>query len=198
MTNPIPIPGWFSPENRSELEFLISTNDIHSVVEVGSFMGLSAVWFARFDQIASVHCVDQWYEGATHESENNLVGTFRRWGYPCPFDFFPLFRANIERSGYWHKIHPVRGHSHYVHREVPVADLVYLDAGHQYHEIERDIEIYRDKARVILCGDDYTPRFEVDGKTKCFGVVEAVRELLPNHEHNGPFWWCDLAKERGK
>lgn len=193
----IPIPGWFADENRAWLARLIESREIRSVVEVGSFMGLSAVWFAQQRDIHSVHCVDTWYEGATFESDNNLVGTFRRWGYPCPFDFFPLFRANVERSGYWHKIHPIRGHSHFVHGEVPVADLVYIDAGHAYAEVKRDIEIYRDKARVILCGDDYVKRDDIDG-TPCFGVIEAVREMFPNHQHSGPFWWVDLQKERGK
>ena len=181
-----PIPGWFAEESRVELERLILQHSIRSVVEVGSFMGLSAVWFAR--RVEQVYCVDTWYEGATFESENNLVGTFRRWGYPCPFDFFPLFRRNVERSGVWHKICPIRGASEFVHGEVPVADLVYLDAGHRYEQVKRDIQIYQDKARVILCGDDYVKRKDVDG-SKCFGVIEAVTELLPDHEHVGPFWY---------
>lgn len=189
----VPIPGWFALENRIELGKLIASRDIKTVAEVGSFLGLSAVWFAR--NVEHVYCIDTWFELATHESENNLVGTLRRWDLPR--DFFPIFRDNIMRSGYWHKITPLKGHSHYVHGEVPIVDLVYLDGDHSYHGCRRDIEIYRDKARVILCGDDYTPRTEPDGR-KCFGVIEAVSELLPNHQHVGPFWWVDLQKERGK
>ena len=189
MPDTLPIAGWFARENREQLGKLIAEHNIKSVVEIGSFLGLSAVWFAQ--RVESVHCVDTWYEGATFESENNLVGTLRRWGYPCPYDFFPLFRDNVMRSGYWHKIHPIKGHSQFVVDEVPFADLIYLDAGHKYEEIKRDIEIYREKAGVILCGDDYTERMESDGtgETPCFGVIEAVTELLPNHQYVGPFWW---------
>lgn len=181
----IPIAGWFAQENQVKLHELIRNNGIKTVVEIGSFLGLSAVWFAQ--RVQHVYCVDQWYEGATHESENNLLGTLRRW--ELPRDFFSLFRDNVMRSGVWHKITPIRGHSHYCHGEVPEADLVYIDAGHAYHQVRRDIELYHEKARVILCGDDYAPRTEADGVTPAFGVIEAVNELLPDSEHVGPFWW---------
>lgn len=175
----IPIAGWFAPENRQTLATLIREHHIKSVVEIGSFLGLSAVWFAG--HVDSVTCVDLWFEPATWESENNLVGTLRRWDLPR--DFFHLFRDNVMRSGLWHKIHPVRGHSHYVAGEVPFADLVYIDGDHSYEGCKRDIEIYRDKARRVICGDDYMVR-------EGFGVVQAVTELLPGHKHTGPFWWA--------
>lgn len=183
------IPGWFAEENRLELEWLIATKNIKSVVEVGSFLGLSAVWFAQ--RVEQVYCVDTWMELATHESENNLVGTLRRWDLPR--DFFPLFRDNVMRSGVWHKICPIKGNSHDVHVEVPVVDLVYLDAGHSYKQLKRDIEIYRDKARVCLCGDDYSVRTEADG-SPAFGVIEAVTEMLPGAQHVGPFWYWERPR----
>jgi len=180
-----PIPGWFALENRRELHRLIECHQIKTVVEVGSFLGLSAVWFAQ--RVEHVYCVDTWFEGATYESENNLVGTLRRWDLPR--DFFSLFRDNVMRSGVWHKICPIKGHSHNVIGEVPYADLVYLDGSHKYADVVKDIQLYRDKARVCLCGDDYAPRMEADGKTPAFGVIEAVNELLPDAQHVGPFWW---------
>lgn len=181
-----PIPGWFALENRRELHRLIECHQIKTVVEVGSFLGLSAVWFAH--RVEHVYCVDQWFEPATHESENNLVGTLRRWDLPR--DFFPLFRDNVMRSGVWHKITPIKGHSRYVHGEVPTADLVYLDGSHAYADVFADIQIYIDKARVVLCGDDYTVRKEADG-SPAFGVIEAVNELLPDAQHVGPFWYWE-------
>jgi hypothetical protein len=182
----MPIAGWFAPENRAKLEELIVRHNIKTVVEVGSFLGLSAVWFAR--RVEHVYCVDTWFELATFESENNLVGTLRRWDLPR--DFFPLFRDNVMRSGVWHKITPIKGHSHYAHGEVPVCDLVYLDGDHSFEGCKRDIEIYRDKARVVLCGDDYTPRTEVDGRP-AFGVINAVDQMLPGAKHVGPFWYWE-------
>jgi hypothetical protein len=180
----LPIPGWFARENREQLGRLIIERDIKSVIEVGSFLGLSAVWFA--ERVEQVYCIDTWMELATYESDNNLVSTLRRWDLPR--DFFPLFRDNVMRSGVWHKICPVKGASQDVHGEVPVCDLVYLDGNHSYEGCKRDIKIYQDKARACLCGDDFTVR-------KDFGVIEAVTELLPGAQHVGPFWyWIREAK----
>jgi hypothetical protein len=180
LEHPIPIAGWFAAENREVLSALIVDHDIKSVVEIGSFLGLSAVWFAQ--RVDSVTCVDRWIEEATFESENNLLGTLRRWDLPR--DFFPLFRDNVMRSGLWHKIHPVKGHSRYVHGEVPFADLVYIDGDHSYDGCKRDIEIYREKARRVICGDDYVER---DG----FGVAQAVQEAFRGrYQTLGAFWWC--------
>ena len=181
----LPIPGWFAEENRRELARLIEQHNIKTVIEVGSFLGLSAVWFAQ--RVEHVYCIDTWFELATFESENNLVGTLRRWDLPR--DFFHIFRDNVMRSGVWHKITPVNGLSQYVSAEVPVCDLVYLDAGHSYEQVKEDIRVYKEKARVILCGDDYAPREEYDGKT-AFGVIEAVGELR-GAQHVGPFWYWE-------
>jgi len=184
MTAPLGIPGWLSDENREQLEDLIAVHDVRSVIEIGSFMGLSAVWFASHPQIERVTCIDTWYEPANYESENNLVATLRRW--ELPRDFFPLFRDNVMRSGYWHKIHPLRGHSRYICGEAPEADLVYIDGDHSYEGVERDITLYRPKAKKVIAGDDFVKRYG-------FGVIEAVREMLPNYQAVGPFWWSILV-----
>jgi hypothetical protein len=34
----------------------------------------------------------------------------------------------------------------------------------------------------VLCGDDHVER-------EGFGVIQAVKEMLPGYQHNGPFWW---------
>lgn len=180
------VPGWFAPENRIHLHDLIAELDINTVAEIGSFLGLSAIWFAMHAPIEHVYCIDTWFEGATYESENNLVGTLRRW--ELPRYFFPLFRDNVMRSGVWDKVTPIKGHSRFVANEVPTVDLVYIDGDHNYEGCKRDIELYRDKARVILCGDDYSERKDLDG-SRCFGVILAVNELLPDAQHAGPFWW---------
>lgn len=176
------IPGWFARENREVLARLIATYGVQSVVEIGSFMGLSAVWFAQ--RVNEVHCVDTWYEPATEPSHNNLVGTFRRWNIPN--DFFHMFRNNVMRSGVWHKINPIRGTSNGVFAHVPLVDLVYVDGDHGYEGCKRDIDMYLAKARKVICGDDYVAR-------EGFGVIEAVSELLPNHEHHGAFWWAVIG-----
>lgn len=179
MTDDLGIAGWFADENRANLERLIKVHKVQSVIEIGSFLGLSAVWFAR--RVNEVTCVDRWFEPAIEANDNNLVSTLARW--ELPNDFFPLFRDNVMRSGVWHKIRPVRGGSTEMHEQAHPVDLVYIDGDHSYEGCKRDLELYGPKARKIICGDDYVVR---DG----FGVIEAVTEMLPHHQSCGPFWWA--------
>jgi hypothetical protein len=179
-------PGWFAKENQEQLARLIAQHSVRTVAEIGSFMGCSAIWFASQPGVEMVYCIDTWHEGATYESDNNLVGTLRRWEWPR--DFFALFRDNIVQAGVWSKVTAIRGHSRFVVGEVPEVDLIYVDGDHSYSGCKRDIELYLHKARKVLCGDDYRHHKDIDG-SKCFGVIEAVTELLPDAQHVGPFWW---------
>jgi len=182
MSEILRIPGWFPEGHRSALERIIEEYHVKSVVEIGSFLGLSAVWFAQ--RVEEVYCIDEWFEHSTQESNNNLVGTLRRWNLPC--DFFSLFRDNVMHSGVWHKIVPVRGNSRRVVERVPVVDLVYVDGDHSYEGCTSDIVNYRTKARGVICGDDYNPNVPE------FGVIHAVDELLPQRQVSGTFWWAVL------
>ena len=175
----IGIAGWFARENRETLHGLIRQHNVRSVVEIGSFLGLSAVWFAQ--RVEQVTCIDTWREDAEEETQNNLLLTLRRWDLPR--DFFGLFRDNVMRSGHWHKILPIRGDSAAMLPQVADADLVYIDGDHSYEGCKRDITLYGPHARKIICGDDYTDR-------EGFGVIQAVSECLPGAQHIGPFWWA--------
>ena len=170
--------GWFSPENRATLGVLIQEHQIESVIEIGSFLGLSAIWFAQ--RVHRIQCVDPWLEEATEPDNNNLVSTMQRFGVPR--DFLRVFLHNIMEFGVAHKVTPIVGKSQDVHMYVVNADLVYIDGDHSYDGCKRDIELYGPKAKKIICGDDYVER-------EGFGVIEAVRELLPDVQNVGPVWW---------
>jgi len=176
------IGGWFPQENRTELERLISQHDIHSVLEIGSFLGLSAAWFASRPGVERVTCVDLWRETATEDSHNNLCATLRRFGIPR--DFYRIFVSNMQEFGVWNRIYTVRGNSRDVHGRVGDHDLVYIDGDHSYAGCLSDLNLYGPKARKVLCGDDFLAQ-------DTFGVIEAVRGYVaPEHLHtNGPFWW---------
>lgn len=178
------IGGWFDPCNRLQLELLIAEHDIHSVLEIGSFLGLSSIWFAQ--RVWSVTCVDKWREDANVPDGNNLLSTLLRFG--TPRDFFHVFLHNIKEFEVDHKITPVRGLSTEVHGLVTDHDLVYLDGDHSYEGCARDLQLYGPKARRVLCGDDFVDRPE-------FGVIQAVEEYADATNQRlrtgGPFWWIE-------
>jgi cephalosporin hydroxylase len=169
--------GWFPPENQRGLARLIEQHQVKSVIEIGSFLGLSARWFA--ERVCHIQCVDKFQEFETEYGVNNLCDTLRQLRLPNPF--YDLFETNMRAAGAWEKITVRRGWSHEVAHLVEPADLVYVDGDHSYEGCKRDVEMYRPKARKILCGDDYSERFP--------GVIQAADEI--GAQHDGPFWWID-------
>lgn len=172
------VTGWFPVENREELERLIHEHNVRTVVEVGTFLGLSAIWFAA--RVERVVCVDRWYEPANAPNGNNLVSTLE--AAKLPKDFFDVFRNNVLRAGVQDKIFPIRGDSNAVHELVEEADLVYIDADHSFEGCSSDIRLYAPKARKVVCGDDYLV-------WDSFRVIEAVKSIYPEHKSRGRFWW---------
>lgn len=177
-TNGMKIPGWFMQSNRDNLERLIKEHDVKSVIEIGSFLGASAAWFA--ERVDRVHCVDKWVETEEEGSYNNLVWTCERTGLPR--NFYHVFVDNMKRAGVFGKIIPSRHWSFRAACLVPDVDLVYIDGDHSLAGCREDILNYLPKARKVICGDDYARRPD-------WGVIQAVSSLLPAHQHAFPFWW---------
>ena len=169
--SPDDILGWLAPGNRIQLEELIARLEIRTVVEIGSFLGLSAAWFGQ--RVERVTCVDIW-------------GLIPQWGMGA--DFYERFLANMEAVGVRDRIFPIRGDSHSaeIYDLVPEADLVYIDGDHRFEGCRLDIQMYGFKARKVLCGDDYAP-----DHAELAGVAQAVDEILPHRRLNGQFWWIE-------
>jgi hypothetical protein len=65
------------------------------------------------------------------------------------------------------------------------ADMVFIDAGHEYEEVRADILAWKPKARKLLCGHDYPfPQ-----------VKRAVHELLGAAVRNptARIWSLEIA-----
>ncbi len=69
------------------------------------------------------------------------------------------------------------------------VDFLYIDAGHAYEDVIRDIDAWLPKLKHdgIIAGDDYSPKFE--------GVIKAVDEKFPEAEINGMTWAVRLGVE---
>ena len=131
-----------------------------TIIEVGTWMGMSACHMADLAPEAQVYCVDTWL-GST-EFWTTMEGTPDRdlmleHGYPnCYYQFL----SNVVHRGLVARVHPVPvpseiGAEVLKHRGVK-ADLIYIDAGHSYEEVMRDVSHYLPLLRPggVMFGDD--------------------------------------------
>lgn len=165
--------GWMPPNVRTSLQSLIDEFQVESVIEVGSFLGLSACWFA--ERVGSVVCVDHFaYKGTHWNTDIN-----RAFGYEVTDDQYTLF------------LNATSGFDNISHYKMPSlkaaeldleADLVYVDAGHEYADVQADVEAWTPHARKVICGDDNTTQWP--------SVGQYAEEIGANVE--GRVWWKAL------
>jgi hypothetical protein len=142
------------------------------VLEVGSWAGRSAIEMCNAGA-QLVKCVDTW-EGNKYDEGTSAYDGSR--GTPLE-----VFRRNTAN-------HPVSwkvGRSPDVAKEIEdgCADIVYIDAEHDYDSVMADIAAWRPKARHILAGHDYQ-LFE--------GVRKAVADSGYTPDVNGNVWHVRL------
>lgn len=116
------------------------------VVEVGSFVGESAIYMAQHlkatGREAVVLCIDTWYAGIDHwkGAPDKIQMHF---GRP---DFFYKFMANVIQHGCQDMILPVamdstNGARLLTHFGIQ-AHMIYTDASHEEYDVFRDYESY--------------------------------------------------------
>lgn len=151
-------------------------------VEVGSFLGRSAILFAkllkekrdRFYDVA-FHCVDH-FKGSDDEIHRQIIkengGSFRQ-----------LFEKNLTDAGMRDCVNVIEGDSadsakHFGDGE---CNFVFIDAEHDFRSVCRDIRAWLPKICKggILAGHDFD----------WIGVRQAVNLLLPDAKPHGKHCW---------
>jgi len=158
--------GWFPECNKKLLSKHISRNT-SVIVELGSWMGLSTRWFTDVAPWASVVAIDHWKGGPENKDDPSLPRLYEQ------------FVANCwnKRS----KIIPLRmttSEGIKVLKDMCIkADLVYVDAGHEYNFVLNDI-IDCGPFNCPIVGDDFNPnRWEGVVRGVWEGSVELQRNL---------------------
>lgn len=131
---------------RDIFEKSIKTTNPSLIIEVGSFVGESAIHMAKLikdrKRDCVILCVDTWYAGFDHwkGAREKIVSHF---GRP---DFYYKFIANVISNGVQDVIVPFAMDSIGAARVIQwlglVPQLIYIDGSHEEGDVLRDYEAY--------------------------------------------------------
>lgn len=179
---PKDLQGWGS--QHPVFEFAMSTWRPRIYVEVGCWKGASAIHAAKLmkkhDIDGVVLTIDTWLGGEEHFGRGDL---HRNAGYP---QLYYQFLANCVHENCHDRIVPIPTTSHIgsvvLKRNEIYADIVYLDASHEYQDVVADLESYSLllSPSGIIIGDDYHWTWP--------GVVRAVQEFSQKHDLDLYIW----------
>ncbi len=132
-----------------------------TVVEIGSYTGISAVTFAR--NFKKVYTIDPWKQGIG--GINNQV------------DMKKVFEIFKKATNIFSNIVIIKDFSYNVVSafQDKTLDMIYIDGLHTYAAVNRDLQDWIPKVKIggFITGHDFH-------RGKFPGVVRAVRELVGN------------------
>ena len=165
MEEALAIEGWMNPAELIWLEVQAHTRRI--VVEFGAYKGRSTKVLAAC--AVRLHTVD-WWNG---DMEKNVLP-----------EFMANLRAEIDSEKLSVHRMTTQDFGDLAQMEEP-ADMVFIDASHDYESVKRDIQTARELLGNggLLCGHDFSNEWP--------GVQRAVRELCPNFQRvpGGDIWY---------
>jgi hypothetical protein len=173
--------GW-GYEDRV-FEIALSATRPHTIIEVGTWKGMSAIVMGRIVRSlgldCEIVCVDTWLgspEHVTAQDESWYQSLRFRYGYPS---IYYTFLSNILHEGLSDIITPFPATSenaaHILTKWQVRPDILYIDAAHEYESVLRDMRLLSpllsDKGIMIM--DDYNvwP-----------GVSKGVDEFIEMHK----------------
>lgn len=171
------IQGWFDFGNIYSHMVSIS-KDGAKFVEVGSWKGKSAAFMCveivNSGKKIQFDCVDLW----TGLGE---PGEYESWQSVQQDTLYEDFKKNMRPVE--NLYNPIKSFSHEAANlyKDNSLDFVFIDAGHAYHEVKRDILCWTPKVKVggHIGGHDYTTKP---------GVKKSVDELVKNFQVNRSSW----------
>ena len=132
------------------------------IVEVGTFFGGSARAMTRIALENNIEnfelvCIDTFLGSVEHWNRSSFVLDFKN-GRPTIYD---QFISNVVHSGYQEYITPFpvdsqNGFLFFQEKNI-IPDLVYIDAGHDYESVKRDLYNWASLVNLggIIIGDDW-------------------------------------------
>lgn len=172
------VPGWFDDTMAATLDRLFEEHDISQAIEVGAYLGRSTVFFmSRMVETISIDPFVMWPDGSKNGDAVRDGGE----------DFYDKFLGNIKEQ----RAHGPNLSSHRTLRTTSAlawennpelkADIIFIDAQHDYESVKEDLQMWGSRAKKIICGDDYDENWP--------GVMQAVDEVFPNRIVEGRLWY---------
>ena len=182
----IPIQGW----NCTGPVFagLIAEAKPKIIIEVGTWLGASAFTMAKAAPEARLYCMDTWLGNIDHyfHASDPVNDLFPVNGYPS---IYYKFLDNMVATGMAGRIFPVPNTSltgsRLLARAGIFAELIYIDASHEYDDVYADLCAYRSLLAPggILFGDDFR---DFPGVTHA--VLRFKYEYNLDLKVDGPTW----------
>jgi len=181
--------GWHG--NNPIFGRLIREVNPHTIIEVGAWHGQSTINMAKILKEDNRDChittVDTWLGALEFIGANSGDRNLRmKNGYP---QVYYQFLSNVVHNGVQDYITPLPTTSliaaRWFQKQNMTADLIYIDASHDYDDVRADIEAYWPLLNKggIMFGDDYSTSMWP-------GVVEAVDGFFAftTIENDNGFW----------
>ena len=168
------IEGWMT---LRELNWLHKTaKTVNSILEIGSWKGRSthALLSACPGKVTSV---DTFQGSIDPRDDTNRQAKL--------IDVYSEFQKNV---GSFNNLEVLRMTSKEAaakcRQEGRTFDMIFIDAGHTYEEVQEDIALWKDMANIIISGHDYLPY-------TWMGVCKAVDEVYPQRELCESIWYTN-------
>lgn len=180
-------------KQKHVMKMLVDKIDANRIIEIGSWLGESTSCWADAvmnKYTAEVISID-WFKGNPGTELEGISNSD---------NVYSIFRNNMKELGYLDIVKNIIMSSSDAVRFIPdgYADIVYIDACHDYKSVKRDIELWTPKVRVggIIAGhdyesDEYDERYvDLDVHDhKHHGVIKAVNESFDNFNVEERIWW---------
>ena len=172
-------------------EDMVKKTQAKTVVEVGTWKGMSAIKFYKALEKHSsnflLFCCDTWLGGIEHMDGMPYGGLFKkRYGYP---ELYFQFLSNLHHANCLENMIPIVNTStncaRYLKAKNVNADLIYIDGSHEQPDVYFDCKFYWDilKPGAIMFGDDYNY-----GPVNADVIRFANENKLKWHVDYGNYW----------
>lgn len=133
-----------------------------SILEIGSWIGTSAIVFAK--RFREVFCLDPFESVGDTITEKYDMKVVEKLFHENVFPHYNIKHIKLSSNDLFAEENILVLDLFDCHK----VDIVYIDGDHHYDKVKRDIQAAKKLAVKFICGHDYERRFP--------GVVKAVNE----------------------